>query len=65
MQYISCIYCSWLISGMYGEVGEAIAISREQRAGTDLMNSKAEYNRCEIQRLDTRSEKEKNERDIR
>ena len=41
------------------QVGEAIAISREQKAGTDLMNSKAEYNRCKIQRLDTRTEKEK------
>jgi len=41
------------------QVGEAVAISREQRAGTELLNSKAEFNRCKIQRLDTRSEKEK------
>ena len=39
------------------QVGEAIAISREKRAGTTLLNSKAEYNRCTIERLDTRSEK--------
>ena len=39
------------------QVGEAVAISREKRAGTDLLNSKAEYNRCKIERLDTRSEK--------
>ena len=41
------------------QVGEAIAISREKRAGTNLLNSKAEFNRCKIERLDTRSEKEK------
>ena len=42
-----------------GEKCEAIAISREKRAGTNLLNSKAEFNRCKIERLDTRSEKEK------
>ena len=41
------------------QVGEAIAISREQRKGTTLLNSKAEYNRCKISRLDTRTETEK------
>ena len=41
------------------QVGEAIVISRESRAGTTLLNSKGEYNRCTIHRLDTRSEKMK------
>ena len=41
------------------QVGEAIAISREKRNGTELLNSKAEFNRCKIHRLDTRTDKEK------
>ena len=41
------------------QIGEAITISREQRTGTTLLNSKAEYNRYVIHRLDNRSEKEK------
>ena len=41
------------------QVGEAIAISREKQAGTTLLNSKAEFNRCKIHRLDTRNEKMK------
>ena len=41
------------------QVGEAIAISREKKAGTTLLNSKAEFNRCKIHRLDTRNEKVK------
>ena len=41
------------------QVGEAVAISRESEAGTVLLNSKCEYNRCTIHRLDTRPEKVK------
>ena len=36
------------------QVGEAVVISREQKTGTTLLNSKAEYNRCKIQRIETR-----------
>ena len=40
------------------QVGEAVAIHREKEKGTVLLNSKSEYNRCKIQRLETRIEKE-------
>ena len=39
------------------QVGEAVAIHREKEKGTVLLNSKSEYNRCKIQRLETRMEK--------
>ena len=40
------------------QIGEAVAIDYEKRKGTTLMNSKSEYNRCQIARINTRSEKE-------
>ena len=40
------------------QVGEAIAIDRESRKGTILMNSKSEYNRCQIARITTLSKSE-------
>ena len=40
------------------QVGEAIAIDREKRKGTVLMNSKSEYNRCQIARISTLSKSE-------
>ena len=46
-------------TAMERQIGEAVVISREQRLGTNLLNSKAEFNRCTIHRLDTRTEKEK------
>ena len=36
------------------QVGEAVIISREQKTGTTLLNSKAEYNRCKIHRIETK-----------
>ena len=39
------------------QVGEAVVISREKNAGTTLLNSKAEYNRCKIHRIETRLSK--------
>ena len=48
------------------QVGEAIAIDRESRKGTVIMNSKSEYNRCTIARINTKSDKdfrEENERE--
>ena len=48
------------------QVGEAIAIDRESRKGTVIMNSKSEYNRCTIARINTKSNKdfrEENERE--
>ena len=40
------------------QIGEAVAIDYEKRKGTTLMNSKSEYNRCQIARISTKSEKE-------
>ena len=40
------------------QIGEAIAIDRENRKGTVLMNSKSEYNRCQIARITTLSKGE-------
>ena len=42
------------------QIGEAVAIGREQRSGKTLLNSKGEFNRCVIHKIDTRSVKEKN-----
>ena len=39
------------------QVGEAVAIRREQASGTILLNSKGEYNRCKIKRIETRPTK--------
>ena len=39
------------------QVGEALAIHREKEKGIQLLNSKSEYNRCKIHRLETRQEK--------
>ena len=38
------------------QIAEAVAIDRERKLGTTLLNSKGEYNRCVIHKLDTRSE---------
>ena len=40
------------------QIGEAVAIDMEQRKGMELLNSKSEYNRCQIPRITTRSAKE-------
>ena len=40
------------------QIGEAVAIDVEKRGGTNLMNSRSEYNRCQIARITTKSEKE-------
>ena len=40
------------------QVGEAVAISVEQRKGRKLMNSKGEYNRCVVPRISTKSKKD-------
>ena len=45
-------------SALERQVGEAVAIDVEQRRGQKLMNSKSEYNRCHIQRINTKSQKE-------
>ena len=42
-------------SAIERQISEAVAISREERDGTILMNSKAEYNRCKLPRLNTMS----------
>ena len=39
------------------QIGKAITISRENRAGTTQLNSKGKSNRCTIHKIDTRSEK--------
>ena len=40
-------------SAIERQISEAVAISREEKNGTLLMNSKAEYNRCKLPRLNT------------
>ena len=40
------------------KIGEAVAIDFEKRKGTTLMNSRSEYDRCQIARISTKSEKE-------
>ena len=40
------------------QVGEAVAISVEQRKGRKLMNSKGEYNRCIVPRITTKRKKD-------
>ena len=45
-------------SALERQVGEAIAIDMEQRRGLRLMNSKSEYNRCKIARINTKTNKE-------
>ena len=42
-------------SAIERQISEAVAISLEERKGTNLMNSKAEYNRCKLPRLNTQS----------
>ena len=37
------------------QISEAVAICKEEREGTNLMNSKAEYNRCKLPHLNTQS----------
>ena len=39
------------------QVGEAVVVSREQRQGTTHLNSKADYNRYKIHRLETKKTK--------
>ena len=45
-------------SALERQVGEAVAIDVEQRKGNNLMNSKSEYNRCQLPRITTKSYKE-------
>ena len=40
------------------QIGEAVAIDIEKRKGTTLMNSRSEYNRCQIARIFRKSDKE-------
>ena len=40
------------------QIGEAVVIDVEKRGGTSIMNSRSEYNRCQIARITTKSEKE-------
>ena len=40
-------------TAMERQVAEAVIIAREKEAGTVLLNSKAEYNCCKAQRLET------------
>ena len=40
------------------QVAEAVSISFEKKKGKTLLNSKAEYNRCSLPRLSTKSKKE-------
>ena len=42
-------------SAIERQISEAVAICREESQGTNLMNSKAEYNRCKLPRLNTQS----------
>ena len=42
-------------SAIERQISEAVAISREESTGTRLMNSKAEYNRCKLPRLNTKN----------
>ena len=42
-------------SAIERQISEAVAISLEEKSGTKLMNSKAEYNRCKLPRLNTQS----------
>ena len=42
-------------SAIERQISEAVAIYREEESGTELMNSKAEYNRCKLPRLNTQS----------
>ena len=44
-------------TALEGQVGEAVVIRREQVSGPTLLNSKAEYNRCKINRIETRPTK--------
>ena len=36
------------------QVAEAVSIAREKIAGKKLMNSRSEYNRCKIPRINTK-----------
>ena len=45
-------------SALERQVGEAVAIDVEQRKGKKLMNSKSEYNRCQVPRITTKTYKE-------
>ena len=40
------------------QVAEAVSISFEKKKGTTLLNSKAEYNRCNLPRISTKSKKD-------
>ena len=42
-------------SAIERQISEAVAICRDERDGINLMNSKAEYNRCKLPRLNTQS----------
>ena len=42
-------------SAIERQISEAVAISRADKEGVILMNSKAEYNRCKLPRLNTQS----------
>ena len=42
-------------SAIERQISEAVAIDLEEKSGTKLMNSKAEYNRCKLPRLNTQS----------
>ena len=42
-------------SAIERQISEAVAIAREESKPTELMNSKAEYNRCKLRRLAAKS----------
>ena len=42
-------------SAIERQISEAVAIAREESKPTELMNSKAEYNRCKLPRLTAKS----------
>lgn len=46
---------STFISAIERQISEAVAISRAESEGTTLMNSKAEYNRCKLPRVNTQT----------
>ena len=42
-------------SAIQRQISEAVAIYREEKQGTELLNSKAEYNRCKLPRFNKQS----------
>ena len=55
MKFGMCIVKSFK-TAFERQIGEAVKISSEKRKGTMLLNSKAEYNRCSIPRITTKSQ---------